>query len=220
MTWHKGSRQRLTRRDLHRFEGDSLFDVVARVVCEAECLPRKELYETWEVVRKASRRLRGQPIVDLAGGHGLAGWLMMLHDHNAPSATCVDIRIPASAARLASAFTERWPRLADRMSFRTARLQEADIPDGATVLAIHACGGLTDAAIELAIDAGAGLAALPCCHSHGKNDAGGLEGWMPTSVAIDATRASRLRHAGFTVWTSTIDDSITPENRLLLARPG
>lgn len=219
MSWHLGSRQRLTRRDLHRFSGDSLFDVVARTVCEAECLPRKELYESWAVVRKASRRLKGRPILDLAGGHGLAGWLMLLHDRSAPTATCVDIHIPASAARLGAAMSERWPRLAGRVELREARLEDADIPDGATILAIHACGGLTDAAIGLAIASRAGIAALPCCHSHGKNDAGGLEGWLPTSVAIDTTRAARLRQADYRVWTSTIDDAITPENRLLMALP-
>ena len=64
------SRSRLTRRDLPRFTGETLFDRVARVVCEAECLPRKELYEAWEVARRVRRRMRGGRVVDLACGHG------------------------------------------------------------------------------------------------------------------------------------------------------
>lgn len=40
-----GRKDRLTEYDLGRFPGDSLFDRLARVVCRAGCLPRKELYE-------------------------------------------------------------------------------------------------------------------------------------------------------------------------------
>jgi hypothetical protein len=65
------SRERLTPHDLHRYQSPSLFDHVARVVCEASCLPRKELYESWEVARRARRRFRGGRVVDLACGHGL-----------------------------------------------------------------------------------------------------------------------------------------------------
>jgi hypothetical protein len=34
--------------DARRFPGDGVFDRVARAVCVANCLPRKELFETWE----------------------------------------------------------------------------------------------------------------------------------------------------------------------------
>src|SRR5688500_18028615 len=37
------SRGRLTDRDLDRFSGDTLFPRIARAVCHAKCLPRKEL---------------------------------------------------------------------------------------------------------------------------------------------------------------------------------
>ena len=44
-----GSKARLTRHDLGRFSAGTLFDRIGRAVCLAECLPRKELYEAWEV---------------------------------------------------------------------------------------------------------------------------------------------------------------------------
>ena len=69
--WHLGTRKRLTPRDLPRFEDDTLFDAVGRTICNAECLPRKELFESWEVARKVSRRVKGGPVVDLACGHGV-----------------------------------------------------------------------------------------------------------------------------------------------------
>ena len=54
----------LTPRDLGRFPSDTLFDRIARVVCRADCLPRKELYEAWEVARRVRRRFRGGRVVD------------------------------------------------------------------------------------------------------------------------------------------------------------
>ena len=67
----RSSHGRLTDRDLGRFCTDTLFDRVGRAVCHAGCLPRKELYEAWELARRVRRRFRGGRIVDLAAGHGL-----------------------------------------------------------------------------------------------------------------------------------------------------
>jgi hypothetical protein len=72
------SRARLTDRDLGRFAGSSLLDRVARAVCHAGCLPRKELYEAWEMARRVRRVFRGGRIVDLGGGHGLLAHLLLV----------------------------------------------------------------------------------------------------------------------------------------------
>ena len=74
------SRGRLTPRDLGRFPGHTLFDRIGRAVCAAGCLPRKELYESWEVARRVRRLLRGGRIVDLGAGHGLLAQIMLLLD--------------------------------------------------------------------------------------------------------------------------------------------
>src|SRR5258705_13842852 len=72
------SKGRLTDRDLERFPGDSLFDRLGRAVCHAGCLPRKELYEAWEVARRVRRVFRGGRIVDLAAGHGLLAHVLLI----------------------------------------------------------------------------------------------------------------------------------------------
>jgi hypothetical protein len=88
------SKNRLTVHDLGRFPTNSLFDRIGRAVCEAGCLPRKELYEAWEVARRARRRFRGGRVVDLAGGHGLLAHIMLLLDGTSPSAVVVEQAIP------------------------------------------------------------------------------------------------------------------------------
>ena len=219
MAFKQSSRSLLTHRDLGRFEGDTLFARVARAVCEAGCLPRKELYESWEVARRVRRRFRGGTVFDLAGGHGLLAHLLLVLDDSSPRAIVVDTRIPESAAKVSAALIRHWPRLADRVRLLQAPLSEARPQRGDLVVSAHACGALTDEVLALASSASARVAVLPCCHDGDANDSAGLEGWLDQALAIDAVRAVGLRDQGYEVHTQTIPDSITPKNRLLLGRP-
>lgn len=211
------SKARLTRHDLGRFPDDTLFHRVARSVCEAGCLPRKELFESWEVARRIRRRFRGGRIVDLCGGHGLLGQLMLLLDDTSPAAVIVDRAIPPSAAALHDAIAASWPRVAGRVAFQASEMTDVELTADDVVVSIHACGALTDAVLARAVGVGARVAVLPCCHDRDVNDDGGLSGWMHGALAIDAVRATRLVAQGWQVWTQTIPADITPHNRLLMA---
>src|SRR6188768_460260 len=90
VTFSHASRGRLTSRDADRFPGATLFDRIGRTVCEAGCLPRKELYEAWEVARRARRLFRGGRVVDLGGGHGLLAHVMLILDDSSDRAIVVD----------------------------------------------------------------------------------------------------------------------------------
>lgn len=59
----RSSRNRLTEKLLPHFTGDTLFDAIARAVCRAGCLPRKELFEAWEVARRVRLTSRGYRVV-------------------------------------------------------------------------------------------------------------------------------------------------------------
>jgi hypothetical protein len=219
LTYSLSSRARLTPRDLPRFQDDTLFHRVARTLCVADCLPRKELYESWEVARRARRRFRGGEVIDLACGHALVAHLLLLLDDSSETAIAADTRIPASAEKIAAAFAHEWPRLRGRVRLVTQPAASVAIPRGALIVSAHACGRLTDDILGLAIDASARVVVLPCCQADGESDAGGLTGWVDGALAIDLTRAARLRAHGFTVYTQTIPTEITPKNRLLLAEP-
>jgi SAM-dependent methyltransferase len=213
----RSSRNRLTEQLLPRYAGETLFDAIARAVCRAGCLPRKELYEAWEVARRVRRRFRGGRVVDLACGHGLLAQILLLLDDSSSSALAVDKRIPKSAATLAASLHADWPRLGERLRFLEADLSEVELHGDDLVVSAHACGGLTDLILERAVDAGARLALLPCCHDLKGGDLGGLEGWLDGPLAMDAARVARLRSRGYHVHTQTIPGDITPKNRLLLA---
>jgi methyltransferase family protein len=219
MSFDPGSRSRLTRRDLARFGDDTLFHRIARQVCDSECLARKELFEAWEVARRTRRRFRGGRVIDLACGHGLLAQMLLLLDDSSPSALAVDSRLPKSAALLKARLAQAWPRLAGRVELVHAEISSIVVRPGDLVVSCHACGSLTDAVLSQAIAAGARVAVLPCCHEKLQNDQGGLAGWIEPALAIDVTRAGRLRAHGYRVHTQTIPAAITPKNRLLMAEP-
>jgi hypothetical protein len=212
-------RSRLSARDLPRFPADTLFDRVARALCEADCVPRKELYEAWEVARRARRRFRGGRVVDLACGHGLVAHFMLLLDDSSACALAVDAKLPPSARRAADHLIAAWPRLAERVTLREDRLERVALEPNDVVVSCHACGPLTDQVIAGALAVRARLAVLPCCQSSATSDAGGLGGWLDPALAVDVMRAAKLSAAGYRVHTQTIPAQITPKNRLLLAGP-
>lgn len=213
------SRNRLTVRQLERFPGESLFDKIARAVCRAGCLPRKELYEAWEVARRVHRRFRGGRVIDLACGHGLLAGILLLLDDSSLAALAIDRSLPESAVKLQAVLDAEWPRLAGRVELRCGEIDSVALGPDDLVVSVHACGGLTDRVLDLAVAARARLAVLPCCHDLDGGDAGGLQGWLDGPLAIDVTRAARLRAAGYRVFTQVIPAAITPKNRLLLAEP-
>ena len=186
MPFDPSSRSLLTLRDLPRFAGDGLFPRIARAVCSAECLPRKELFESWEVARRVRRRFRGGTVVDLACGHGLIAHLMLILDDSSPRALAIDARLPESAKKLSAALVAHWPRLADRIEFVQAPVAEAKLAPRDIAVSAHACGALTDEVLALAADAQARVAVLPCCHDGDANDAGGLGGWLRQTAERDA----------------------------------
>jgi hypothetical protein len=219
VTFLPSSRGRLTGYDLARFPGDTLFDRLGRAVCQAGCLPRKELYEAWEVARRVRRLFRGGRVIDLGAGHGLLAQIMLILDESSPAALIVDTRLPPSAGKVHEALVHAWPRLTGRVRFVASGLDDIAILSTDVVVSSHACGALTDRVLDRAAEARARVAVLPCCHDLETCAAGELAGWVESPVAIDILRAVRLEGKGYRIWTQTIPAAITPQNRLLLGAP-
>jgi methyltransferase family protein len=213
------SRGRLTTRDLDRFPGTTLFGRIARAVCEAGCLPRKELYESWEVARRVRRLFRGGRVVDLGAGHGLLAHVLLLLDDSSPDAIVADTALAPSGPKVHDALVAVWPRLQGRVTFEERAIDDVRVRPGDLVASIHACGALTDRVLDVALAARTRVAVLPCCHDLRASDTGSLDGWVERTLAVDIVRAERLRAAGYRIWTQTIPREISPKNRLLLGDP-
>ena len=220
MSFDPASRSLLTRRDLGRFPGETLFARVARAACEAGCLPRKELFESWEVARRVRRRMRGRRVVELAAGHALVAHLLLLLDTSSESAVAIDAKPVPSAETLAEALASRWPRLAGRVERRVADLATATHrrrrPRRLGARLRRALGRRARAGDRAR---GRTWRSCPAVTTPPRCDTGGLLGFLPIPLAIDATRVARLRAAGYDVVTQTIPAEITPHNRLILGLP-
>ena len=182
--FRRASRSRLSPTDARRFPGDDTFAAVARAVCFADVLPRKELFETWEaalVITEAfGERLRGGDlsslaattetrVADLAGGHGFLALALLVLNPALGSAVVVDRRKPDSHERLVSSLAKAFPalRLHARVRFVEASIADATGKENATrtvFAAVHACGDLSDAVLALAVASRAPVALVPCCH--------------------------------------------------------
>ncbi len=193
-----------------------MFDRIARAVCRAECLPRKELYEAWEVARRTRRRFRGGRVIDLACGHGLVAHLMLLLDDTSRIARAIDTRVPDSAVQLAAELVRVWPRLEGRVAIERRAIAEVELAPGDVVVSVHACGSLTDDVLDAALAVRARVAVLPCCHEATPS---ALAGWLDAPLAVDVARAQRLLACDYDVFTQMVAAEITPKNRLLLGAP-
>lgn len=212
----KSSKNRLTPQQQPLFPGDSLFAQIARAVCRAGTLPRKELYEAWEMAKRVRRRYRGGRVLDLACGHGLLAHIMLILDDSSPTAVAVDNNIPLNAGKLADELLATWPRLTGRITFTSLPIEKITVQADDLVVSAHACGTLTDLIIDRAVAQRARVAVLPCCHDLKKSATGGLGGWMEKTLAVDTVRAMALQARGYKIVTQEIPSEITPKNRLLM----
>lgn len=215
----KSSKNRLMPRHSTLFTSTSLFDRIARSVCRAGTLPRKELYEAWEMAKRVRRRYRGGRVVDLACGQGLLAMILMILDQSSDQALAIDVRIPDNAGKLLNALVQDWPWLENRMHFREMPLEAVEIFPTDLVVSAHACGSLTDQVLDKAVAVRARVAVLPCCHDLKTCVTENLTGWMEAGLAIDAVRALGLRSRGYDIITQQIPEAITPKNRLLMGHP-
>ena len=145
--------------------------------------------------------------------------MCLILDDSSESAVVVDRKLPKSAAKLAATLEAEWPRLSGRVSPTETRVEDVTLLAEDLVVSVHACGALTDLVLDRAMAVQARVAVMPCCHDARENDTGGLLGWVDAPLAIDLTRAARLRAAGYRVRTQRIAPGITDKSRLLLGEP-
>lgn len=165
-----------------------LFDDFARVVCKANAIPRKELFEAWAMalyVHNHFSSVHSRRIADLACGHGLLSWALMYLDDQcrqrepamtgqetspsssavARSAICVDVKMPIAVEKIENAMREEFPDFDGRWDYVEGAMECIVSSPSTLVVGIHCCAGLSDKVIDLAVAANAPLALVPCCHT-------------------------------------------------------
>ena len=95
-----------------------------------------------------------------------------------------------------------------------------ELPSGAGVVAVHACGLVTDIALAASFRAGGPVAVMPCCHTSARRHGiAGLRDAIGTRLAVDVDRTYRMEAAGLRVEWTAIPARITPMNRIMIGLP-
>lgn len=204
------------------FCGDSLEHRIVRELGARRALAVKEVYESFEFFARVRKDLRQRDVVDLCCGHGLVGLLFAAFERAVERVVLCDERRPHNHDLVLAAVRAAAPWVTDKVRYveRPLKRLAGELPAGAGLLAVHACGVRTDRCLELALRGGGPFAAMPCCY----------EGTAPTvslplrellgvPLAVDARRTQQLEAAGYVVRWTAIPPVITPVNRVLLAVP-
>ena len=97
--------------------------------------------------------------------------------------------------------------------------QSSFISLGMTVVSAHACGTLTDLCIDIAEVAKGHVALMPCCYPKKQCKAPiTLQVNLGFENAFDIDRTYRLEQMGYKVKWQSIPSSISPMNRVIIAK--
>lgn len=220
---YAGSKTRIGWNTSPHFPGDGLTDRLVRALAEERALPIKEVAEAFEFFAVVRKYLRKSPVVaDLCSGHGLVGLLFAVFERRTQEVVLVDRRQPDGFALALAAARRVAPWVEPKVRFQEGKLQDvrSGLAQGSAVVAVHACGELTDLCLDVADGLGGPFAVLPCCRSHARNPAPeGLRAALGEDVAYDVDRTYRLEARGYRVRWRTIPEAITPMNRVLIGVP-
>ncbi len=203
------------------FVGDSLAARFARALGARRAVAMKEVVESFEFFAAVRKDARAADLVDLCAGHGLVGALFALHERRVEAVHLVDRNPPASRAAVLAAAAEVGPWTAAKFTLHDRQLKRAapDLPLGAAVVAVHACGERTDRAIDIGLALGGPIAVMPCCHSKRRCPSSpALARELGHELAIDVDRTYRMEAAGYNVRWTDVAEEITPKNRILVGR--
>jgi hypothetical protein len=230
----------------HFFEGGtSLFDRFALALCDLRYFSKKEYFESFHFSRRVQRLVAQYPtgnpftVVDVGAGHGLTGLFLVAYSNakRVKDVILLDPFVPTRAHELFALFAEHVPHVKHRVQrvvctfSEWVEAMESD-PERANQrylwTACHGCGQLSDAVLAVALRRREPFVLMPCCPNRR------LDHWprgyepLPDvaidsstdiGIALDMMRAGQARAAQYRMLIRTIDEEITPFNRVLIGRP-
>ncbi|NKB70463.1 MAG: hypothetical protein GKR89_25620 [Candidatus Latescibacteria bacterium] len=205
------------------FASDRLEDKFIRALAARRAVDLGEILESFEFFERVRPRMRAPCIGDLCCGHALLGILFALFERKVERVVCLDRTQPPSYHKVLESAVEVAPWVGPKMEYHIGPIGpdwRSFLPPGTPLMAVHACAGLTDRCIDLALELNSRLAVMPCCHRPGLSKAPPIiTQELGYRLAIDVDRTYRLTEAGYKVHWSKIPEAVTPINRILMATP-
>ncbi|NKB66050.1 MAG: hypothetical protein GKR89_03210 [Candidatus Latescibacteria bacterium] len=213
------SRSSLRRQVGAYFREDTLQDKFVRSLAQEEAVPIKEVAESGEFFARVRRHLRAPCVADLCCGHGLVGLLFALFERRVERVVLIDRSRPPLFDKVLAAAIRVGPWVADKVEYHQVSIEKATefLPPGASVVATHACGLLTDRCLDCALTVAGAVAVMPCCYpDRACPGPPALRQRLGGPMAFDIHRTYRLEAAGYYVRWSAIPAAITPMHRILI----
>ena len=217
-----GAQVRLYPSPTRFFPSEGIADKIARKLGEHKLLNVKELTESFEFFQRVRHRVRRAVVADLCCGHGLVGMLFGLLERRVERVILVDLTFPASSRRLEAALSELGPWLSPKLTRieRDVRGVGPQLPEGAGVVAVHACGARTDWSIKAAQHTGGPLAVMPCCYAQQSyRGPEALKRHLGVGLSLDIKRTYDLEGRGYQVSWQELPPEVSPMNRIISASP-
>jgi hypothetical protein len=204
------------------FPSEGIADKIARKLGERKLLNVKEITESFEFFQRVRHRVSREAVADLCCGHGLVGMLFGLLERKVERVYLVDLKFPASSLKLQEALCELGPWLGPKITRleRSVKGVAHLLPQGAGVVAVHACGARTDWSLQAARTLGGPLAVMPCCYAQQTyKGPDALRRHLGAGLSIDIQRTYDLEALGYQVSWQEVPPEVTPMNRVLSASP-
>lgn len=204
------------------FPSEGIADKIARKLGERKLLNVKEITESFEFFQRVRHRVSREAVADLCCGHGLVGMLFGLLERKVERVYLVDLKFPASSLKLQEALCELGPWLGPKVTRleRSVKGVAPLLPQGAGVVAVHACGARTDWSLQAARALGGPLAVMPCCYAQQTyKGPDALRRHLGAGLSIDIQRTYDLEALGYQVSWQEVPPEVTPMNRVLSASP-
>ena len=203
------------------FRSDTPIDRFIRELIDTHATSYNELLESLEVFGHIRKVLRKPHILDLCCGHGLVGTLFALLERRVHRVTLLDTRIPDSLASVLNAAIRIGPWVKDKVSVHQAEIDQAQphLTRDTAVTAIHACGTLTDRALDLASENRSSVAVMPCCgHQKNPETPAVIYRELGVKLGVDVDRTHQLSAKGYRVIWRYLPEEITTMNRLIIGK--
>jgi hypothetical protein len=217
-----GTRNKIDHKAYALFDGPTLPEKLVRALARHNALPVKEVLESFEFFQRVRRRLRARMVADLCCGHGLTGALFAVFCRGVEEVVLLDKEKPPSHTAVMSAIDEVAPWAVKKTRFVLAPLARAErhVEQGASIVAVHACGKRTDRCLDLAVAVGGRAAVMPCCYARTADTVPvAVRDALGKQLATDVDRTYRLESAGYDVDWTWIPRQVTDKNRVLVAIP-
>jgi hypothetical protein len=218
------NQNRLDSRYISHFGSDSLFDKVARILCQNDIISKKEFAESVAVVKILQRFIKTDNrihVYDICAGHGLTGILLTILSAGIEKTSIVDLKKPQSHDKMMNSLSKLIPELPEKIEFIQQNFEQISYKQNAFLIGVHACATRTDHIMELGFKTSARIALLPCCykktilpHNYKK--------FLPYYTLKDTVDFYRIQKAyarNYQVYLRNIHEKITPMNKLFILFP-